>query len=207
MSDFSAQTLFSQIDEKWPERNKSSDFVSLKQISFHSNLDGKKTTTKVFIDDLLHCVKNGLDNNRIVAIIYKNQRASSEQKNRFWAWESINFNNDDIIHIYFNEQNFHETEDFDITIIKKSKQKKKVSVEFPGIKSLQYKRKNKHVKKMQNKLNQKGFFISEKELGYYGKETCEAVKDYYRRVLGINSGTIIKDGKKFGPKAWERLFS
>jgi hypothetical protein len=58
---------------------------------------------------------------------------------------------------------------------------------------------------MQEKLIKNGLSISEKELGYYGKETCESVKLYYRRFLGINSGTIVKHGKSFGPKAWKRL--
>jgi hypothetical protein len=206
MLNSAAEKFIYHLNQKWPDRNMSNDLVSDQEVIFDPDLDGKKTTTKVFIQELLFCVKNNLDKERILAIVYENKKASSEQKNSFWSWQESDIR-DSLIHIYFNDLNSNNASTFNFPIFEKSKKIKKKTIDFPGIKSLQYKRKNRHVKTLQNKLNEKGFFVSEKELGYYGKETCEAVKLYYRRVLGIKSDTIIKDGKKFGPKAWERLFS
>jgi hypothetical protein len=207
MSCSAPEQFFYHLNERWPSRNKSNDFVSNQQVIFNPDLDGKKTTAKKFIQDLLSSLKNGLDGQRIYAIVYENKKASSEQKQFFWSWRQSNIYDDGLIHIYFNEEKIKDSSEFNFAMFSKPQKEKKTTIDFPGIKPLQYKRRNKSVKLMQSKLIQQGFLINEKELGYYGKETCEAVKMYYRRNLGINSGTIVKDGKKFGPKAWERLFS
>jgi len=194
------------LNDKWPDRNTSNDFISEHEVVFNPNLDGKKTTTKIFIQELLFCVKNNLDNERVLAIVYENKKASSEQKNNFWSWQKNNID-DGLIHIYFNDLHKKNISRFNFPMFEKSTKIKKKIIDFPGIKSLQYKRKNRYVKTLQNKLNEKGFLINEKEMGYYGEETCAAVKKYYRQVLKIYSGNTARDGKKFGPKAWERLFS
>jgi hypothetical protein len=204
MSDSAQEILFSRINEKWPKRNKAFDLVDSNKMVFHPDLDKKKTTTKNFLYQLVDYAKNDNEEMAISAIVYKGYRCSGEQKNRFWTWEKENFHQDELIYIYFNDE--YNTAHFNIPLFEKTKKEESDLNKFPGVNSLQYKRKNKSVKIMQNKLIELGFSINEKELGYYGKETCEAVKLYYRKVLNINSGTIVKNGKKFGPKAWERLF-
>ena len=205
MPDAAPNIFLNKINEKWPTRNKDFDLVEINKITFHPNLDGTKTTIKVLLLELLDYVKNDKEDMAILSIFYNNKQCSGQYKNKFWVWEKENVYGDGLVYIHFNDVD--KAPKFDIPLFKKPKRSKKKQIEFPGLKSLQYKRKNRHVKFMQTKLIESGFLINEKELGYYGKETCEAVKMYYRRNLGINSGTIIKDGKKFGPKAWERLFS
>jgi hypothetical protein len=205
MSDSSTNIFLNKINEKWPDRNKNFDLVEINKLAFHPNLDGKKTTIKLLLSELLDYVKNDKKDLAISSIFYENKQCSGQNKNKFWIWETENIYADDLVHIHFNDVEI--VPEFDIPLFKKPKKIKKKQTEFPGLKSLQYKRKNRHVKLMQTKLIESGFLINEKELGYYGKATCEAVKMYYRRNLGINSGTIVKDGKKFGPKAWERLFN
>jgi hypothetical protein len=205
MSYSAQEILFSKINEKWPKRNEDFDFIGTNKIAFHPYLDKKKITTKNFLYQLVDYAKNDNQEIAISAIVYKGYKCSGEQKNKFWVWEKEDSHQDELIHIYFNSE--YSTVCFNIPLFEKTENERDSLNKFPGINSLQYKRKNKSVKIMQNKLIEFGFSISEKELGYYGKETCEAVKLYYRKVLNINSGTIVKNGKKFGPKAWERLFA
>jgi len=205
MSDSAQEILFSRINEKWPKRNGAFDFIDSNKIILHPDLDKKKTTTKNFLYQLVDYAKNDNQEMAISAIVYKGYKCSGEQKNRFWTWEKEDSHQDELIHIYFNNE--YSAVHFNIPLFKKTEKEESDLNKFPGVNSLQYKRKNKSVKVMQNKLIELGFSINEKELGYYGKETCEAVKLYYRKVLNINSGTIVKNGKKFGPKAWERLFA
>jgi hypothetical protein len=205
MHDIASQRFLSQINDIWPKRNYEHDRISLEKASFHEELDNKKTTAKKLVFALVDLEKNGLNNERISAIVYNNKKASCEKINKFWVWEEDDSHEDALIHIYFNPKKIYDSSDFDLNIFRKPKKEKKQN-QFPGIRYLQYKRKNRHVKIMQQKLKDAGFFISDKEFGYYGKETCKAVSEYYRLFMSMNSGTIVKDGKKFGPKGWKRLF-
>ena len=197
-----SQTFVNHLNKIYPTRNKDNDIVTLDKVIFHNDLDGKSSTTKDLIHQIILLAKSGEDNGCIKSVSFDGKIASSEYKNKFWSWED--YQNSELIEIIFDEN--IDIKFFNIPLFKIDKRKKKSRPDFPGIKSLQYKRKNKNVKAMQTLLNKKGFYISEDEFGYYGKETCEAVKLYYRRYLGINSGTIVKDGKRFGPRGWERLF-
>lgn len=197
-----SEILLFKINKKWPNRDVSDDYVEAKRLSFSPKLDTKKTTAKVFVSQIIDYIKNN-KYQPIFSIFYNNKKCSGEEKDKFWVWQEESIHQDGLVHIYFN--NVLDVPNFDIPIFKDPEKSIKEKYPFPGIKPLQYKRKNNKVKVMQEKLIEAGFPINEKELGYYGKETCEAVSMYYRKSLGFNSGTIVKSGKVFGPKAWKRL--
>jgi hypothetical protein len=203
---FAIQTFIKQLNKKWPERNKGFDKIENFCFCFHKNLDGSNSSSEDLINEIIFLVKNGKDLERISAVVYKNKIASGEKKNKFWKWENFNQENDDLIEVFFNETNISNKKKFDMLILEIPK-RKRGNAPFPGIKVLQFQKRNRSIQKMQKKLISEGFGISEREIGYYGQETCAAVKRYYREVLGIYSGDAAKDGKRFGPKAWERLFS
>jgi hypothetical protein len=148
--------------------------------------------------------KEGLDEGRISSISYQNKTACGHPINKFWIWQdSENFY--ETICIVFSKEKIHDDKNFSIDLFKTKTKDIDSYPKYPGISSVKFKRKNKSVRALQEKLILKGFTISEKEIGYYGLETCEAVKKFYRS-LGIYSGTIAKEGKKLGPKGWKRLF-
>jgi hypothetical protein len=205
-----ANILFSQLDEAWPKRNTEHDYVFDNTMIFDEQLDNKKTTANKLVEELISLAKNGKDLERIKSINYNSKKASSEHKDKFWTWENNFSYKPNLIAICFSEDSSNIDEPFEVNLFNKNKSEKKDKKnipDFPGIKSLQYKRRNSHVRVLQEQLNRKGFFVPEKEFGYYGKDTCWAVKNYYRRYLGMTSGTIIKNGKRFGPRGWERLFT
>lgn len=203
----SIQTLLYQINDHWPKRNCQNDFIGENVIIINSDLDGRKNTAKRFVEELAYLAKDGKDDKRIKSISYNGQTASSEYKGRFWLWQKDQSKDPSLIYINLNQMEQDVDDPFVIPLFHKKEKKKENPYKFPGVSPLQYKKRNNSVRMMQNKLIDNGFFISDKELGYYGKETCVAVKQYYRKVLLMRSGTIIKDGKRFGPQGWERLFS
>lgn len=77
------------------------------------------------------------------------------------------------------------------------------------IRPVEYKQKNIYVRNLQNCLLSLGYKINKKELGYYGKTTILAVRQFYREnatkiyniAKGVNTLSQIKNwkGYKFGP--------
>jgi hypothetical protein len=202
-----AQTLISQIDKRWPNRIKEKDYFENLCIYIDPLLDGKKnsdSSAKELVDELVQLAKEGLDGQRIISISYKNKVASNHSINKFWIWQKESFVQESIL-IVFNDELKDKKDKFLISLFKEKTKKRGAYPKYPGVSSIKFKRKNKSVLILQKKLIEKGFTISEKEIGYYGLETCEAVKKFYRS-LGIYSGTIAKEGKKIGPKGWKRLF-
>jgi hypothetical protein len=199
-------SLVKQIDQKWPERNKERDIVEKDLFVFHSDLDGSQETARRLVEEMVDSAKNGKEDNRFLCISYQGMSASGEQKDKFWKFQNDGKEDLGLIRVYFNEENLNNFKKFNIKILEKPKKTRRKKNEFPGIHVLQFKKRNRSVKRMQDKLVSKGFFINEEEIGYYGSHTCYAVSRYYREVLGINTGNIAKNGNKFGPKAWERLF-
>jgi hypothetical protein len=106
-----SEIFFSKINERWPKRDMSQDHFGENHIFFSTKLDLKKTTAKIFVDQLLDYVKNDKDDQEIVAIFYNNKKSSGEQKDRFWIWQEDDIHQDDLIHIYFKNSssvpNFH----------------------------------------------------------------------------------------------------
>jgi hypothetical protein len=202
-----SKTLVDQINKRWPNRIKNKDFFDDVFVHIDPCLEGEKGPYKsadIFINQMVQLAKEGLDEGRISSISYQNKMACSHPINKFWIWQD-NENFYETICIVFNKEKIHNDKKFSIDLFKTKTKTRGSYPKYPGISSVKFKRKNKSVKVLQEKLILKGFIISEKEIGYYGLETCEAVKKFYRS-LGIYSGTIAKEGKKLGPKGWKRLF-
>jgi hypothetical protein len=202
----SAQTLINQINKRWPNRIKNGDSFSDSCLHIDPSLEIKKTCkdAEILADQLATFAKQGLDKNRILSVSYKNKTANCYQINKFWVWQNSNTEYKTIC-IVFNKDFEHDNEKFLIDFFKTKEKVKENYPKYPGVSSLKFKRKNKSVRALQDRLLSKGFYISEKELGYYGIETCEAVSKFYRS-LGFYSGTIAKEGKRLGPRGWKRLF-
>jgi len=201
-----AQTLINQIDARWPNRQKEKDSFSGLCLHIDSSLEIKKPyrDAEVLANQLVTLAKEGLDKKRIYSVSYKNKIASCYQINKFWTWQH-NDREYETICIVFNKDFEHDNEKFLIDFFKTKEKVKESYPKYPGVSSLKFKRKNRSVRALQDRLLSKGFYISEKELGYYGIETCEAVSKFYRS-LGFYSGTIAKEGKRLGPRGWKRLF-
>jgi len=201
------QSFLKQLDERWPNRNKDFDLIENEFFSFHSNLGDEKEFSDKLIDEIIDFVKNGKDDKRISAVFYKGMFASGEEIDKFWKWQNGGSYNNELITIRFNKETMKNFKKFQINLLTKPKKPRRGPNQFPGTNVLQFKKRNRSVKKLQEKLVSQGFFIDEKEIGYYGSQTCYAVKRYYREVLGVYSGSSAQHGTKFGPKAWERLYS
>jgi hypothetical protein len=209
MSDLApaAKTLIDQVNKHWPNRIKEKD--SFKDIYVHidPSLDGEKNSYKSidnFINEMVQLAKEGLDDGRISSVSYRNKIACDQPINKFWVWQENN-NSYETICIVFNREEIDNDRRFPIQMFKTKTKTRGSYPKYPGVSSVKFKRKNRSVRIMQEKLIAMGFQIPEKELGYYGQETCEAVKKFYRS-LGIYSGTIAKEGKRLGPRGWKRLF-
>jgi hypothetical protein len=202
-----SKALIDQVNKRWPNRIKNKDLFSDVFLYIDPRLEGEKGSYKsaeTFINQMVQLAKEGLDDGRISSVSYQNKTACSHPINKFWIWQdSENFY--EIIYIVFNKEKIHDDKKFSIDLFKTKTKARGSYPKYPGVSSVKFKRKNKSVKVLQERLILKGFTISEKEIGYYGLETCEAVKKFYRS-LGIYSGTIAKEGKKIGPKGWKRLF-
>jgi hypothetical protein len=202
-----SKALIDQVNKRWPNRIKNKDLFSDVFLYIDPRLEGEKGSYKsaeTFINQMVQLAKEGLDDGRIFSVSYQNKTACSHPINKFWIWQdSENFY--EIIYIVFNKEKIHDDKKFSIDLFKTKTKARGSYPKYPGVSSVKFKRKNKSVKVLQERLILKGFTISEKEIGYYGLETCEAVKKFYRS-LGIYSGTIAKEGKKIGPKGWKKLF-
>ena len=207
MEKSSISYLIKQMNDKWPNRNTEWDVIEDDAFSFHPDLDGSPETIQQFLQELIDLAKNGEDGERIDSISFRQKIASGKQKNKFWVWQSIDDNSNGLATIKFNLENIKKIQKFNAKILSKPKKTKENPNEFPGPGVLQFKKRNKAVRSMQEKLNAAGFPIPEKEMGYYGEQTCEQIKRYYRTVLGVHSGKSAKYGTRIGPAAWERLFS
>jgi hypothetical protein len=202
-----AKTLINQINYRWPKRINEKDSFDDASVSIDPLLDGRRDSfesAEIFVNEMIQMAKEGLDEDRIYSITYKNKTACNHPINRFWVWQE-NQNPCDSILIVFNKEKINNNKKFPIELFKTKTRTRNKYPKYPGVSSIKFKRKNKSVRSMQEKLIEKGFYISEEELGYYGQETCEAIKKFYRS-LGIYSGTIAKDGKRLGPRGWKRLF-
>jgi hypothetical protein len=202
-----ARTLVDQVDKRWPDRIKEKDSFADTHVHIDPSLDGKKDSSKSinkFIDEMVQLAKEGRDEGRLSSISYKNKIASDQTINKFWVWQE---NNDscETIFFVFNAEKIYNKKSFPIELFKTKKRSRGEYPKYPGTSSVKFKRKNRSIRTMQERLIKKGFLIPEKELGYYGQETCESVKRFYRS-MGIYSGTIAKEGKRMGPKGWKRLF-
>lgn len=169
----------------------------------------KGTTAKEFADQLIQLAREGKDGGRLKYVVYENAIASGTYKNKFWVWRKGNWGHTQHIHVSFTDKAERDGSKFDLPIFEEAKKpepkpepakpaKEPKTPRYPT--TLEYGRKNKDIERLQNKLIEKGFDIPAGATGYYGDQTQKAVKNFYRSI-GLTA-----NGKRFGFKAWNRLF-
>jgi hypothetical protein len=224
----SADIFLTQINKRWPERYKRRDGWLGKKNNHDPNIDGVvfaldiddhllgveeseggKKECQRLADELIELAKRGLDGGRIKYVAYNKRIASGTNIDQFWIWRPVRRGFDKHMHISFNDVAEEKAKSFPLRIFSEnpliSEKIKKDIPKFPGMEKLSFGKKNIYVRKMQDKLSEKGFSVPEEELGRYGQVTSLVVAAFYKSI-GINSGTIARDGSKFGVKAWEKLF-
>ena len=226
----SAEILLNQINKRWPTRYKRRDgWIGSKNnhcpdetgmvyaLDIDENLLGIDQPYSESLDEcskladqLIELARRGKDGGRIKYVAYKKRIASGTRADEFWIWRPLRRGFEKHIHISFNECDKQKEKHFPLEVFTEPsfslpKIKKNVP-KFPGSEKLCLGKKNIGIRKMQEQLCEKGFCVSEDELGRYGESTALAVSAFYRSI-GINSGIIARDGSRFGAKAWERLFS
>jgi murein L,D-transpeptidase YcbB/YkuD len=227
-------TLREQLNEKYPNRDKRSDGALgnsshqarvsdhnrdengwVKAIDIDENFGPgwqKGTTAKKFADQLIKLAREGKDGGRLKYVVYENRIASGTYRDQYWVWRKGNWGHTKHIHVSFTDKAERDGSKFNLEIFKNEKpetdvghlaaeaQKTVTGMPFPGVNFVRYGKTNDYVKAMQAQLIAKGFKIKAGPTGNYFQQTEKAVKDFYKSV-GLTS-----DGKKIGPKAWNKLF-
>jgi len=225
----SATIFRDQVNRRWPNRTKRRDGWIGNKNNHKPNEEGKvfaididenllgpsfslkdnEAAAQQLADELIELARRGKDFGRIKYVAYNKKIASGTKDNSFWVWRPLRKGFEKHIHISFNEDGEKETKPFFLKVFMEQPpenivQENKIP-KYPGSEKLILGKRNSQVKLLQEKLMEKGFSIEEKELGKYGETTARAVSGFYKSI-GVNSGTIAKEGTKFGFKAWERLF-
>jgi hypothetical protein len=223
-------TLRDQVNKRWPRRDKSSDGwigdLAHQSRPSHHNPDAQgfvhaldidhdflgpgrgKAEAEKFANELIKLAREGKDGGRLQYVVYNNRIASGTHRNQFWVWRSGNWGHTQHIHVSFTNKANNDGSEFKLPIFgntETSKPQEPTIPKYPGVSKLSYKKKNRDVKALQEQLIKKGFNIPAGATSYYGNQTADAVKRFYRKI-GFTSGPISKNGKKVGPKGWERLF-
>jgi hypothetical protein len=225
----SATVLREQINKRWPLRNKRRDgWIGLKNnhqpddqerifaLDIDENLLGpmheikdNKQEAQRLADELIQLARRGKDFGRIKYVAYDKKIASGTQDNNFWVWRPLRKGFEKHIHVSFNDIEENNDKPFFLKIFMEEppeKEKNEIKIpKYPGSDKLVLGKRNSYVKAMQEKLISKGFHIDQNEIGRYQSTTASAVANFYRSI-GVNSGTIAREGNKLGFKAWERLF-
>jgi hypothetical protein len=226
-------TLRDQLNQKFPKRDKRSDgWVGDKAhqarpsdhnpdkngwvhaIDIDENMgsgEGRKgATAREFADQLIKYAREGKDGGRLKYVVYENMIASGTHADKFWTWRKGNWGHTQHIHVSFTDKAQNDGSKFDLPIFKNepvapatsnNQNNATVSVPFPGNAFASFGARNDYVKKMQKQLIKKGYKIPSGATGNYFQQTQKAVQEFYRREMKLTS-----DGKKMGPKAWNRLF-
>lgn len=224
-------TLRDQLNKAFPSRDKKSDgwigdsahqarksdhnpdrngWVHALDIDedFLGNGKGQKKA-KQFADELIKLAREGKDGGRLKYVVYENAIASGTYKNKFWVWRTGNWGHTEHVHVSFTNKAQKNASGFDLPIFEEAKKpapkpeppKPASTPKVPKYPTtLEYGKKNKDVERLQKKLIEKGFEIPAGATGYYGDQTARAVKQFYRSM------DLTSNGKRFGLKAWNRLF-
>jgi phosphoribulokinase len=219
-------TLRDQVNKKWPNRDKRSDgwvgdsAHQARKSDHNPDKDGwvhaididenmgsgqgrKGSTAKEFADQLIKYAREGKDRGRLKYVVYEDKIASGTYPNTFWTWRGSGYGHQHHIHVSFTDKAERDGSPFDLTIFSDNNEKPNTPSTykpFPGSNFVKFGSKNNYVKELQQQLIKKGQKIPAGATGYYGFQTEAAVKLFYRSI-GLTS-----NGKKIGPKAWDRLF-
>ena len=228
-------TLRDQINEKWPKRDKRSDgwigdrAHQARKSDHNPDKDGwvhaididenfgpgwkKGTTAKEFADQLIQYAREGKDNGRLKYVVYENRIASGTYRDKYWVWRKGNWGHTQHIHVSFTDKAERDGSKFDLPIFRDEPefetsvgdlvaeaQEPVTGMPYPGVAFVQWGKRNDYVKAMQAQLIARGFDIEFGASGNYFHETRDAVKEFYKSI-GLTS-----NGRKMGPKAWNRLF-
>lgn len=191
-------------------------------IDIDENMGGgegrKGAVAREFADQLIEYARKGKDGGRLKYVVYENMIASGTYRDKYWVWRKGNWGHTQHIHVSFTDKAERDGSKFDLPIFNKDNKEDKVEFDtsvgdlvaeaqepvsgmpYPGVGFVQWGKRNDYVKAMQAQLIARGFDIKHGASGNYFHETRDAVKDFYRSI-GLRS-----DGKKMGPKAWNRLF-
>lgn len=225
-------TLRKQLDDKFPRRDRKSDgWVGdskhqarksdhnpdkngwVHAIDIDENMgsgSGRQgKTAQEFADQLIKYAREGKDGGRLKYVVYENKIASGTYPNKYWVWRDGNWGHTQHIHVSFTDKAQEEGSKFDLPIFKdetssapsKPQEKPNSGIPFPGNAFVEFGKKNDYVKQMQKQLIAKGYRIPNGATGHYLSQTENAVKQFYRQEMRLTS-----NGKKMGPKAWNRLF-
>lgn len=226
------ETLRDQINKRWGNRDKRSDgwigdrAHQARKSDHNPDKDGwvhaididenmgagkgrKGATAREFADQLIKYAREGKDDGRLKYVVYENMIASGTYPNQFWTWRKGNWGHTQHIHVSFTDKAETDGSKFNLPIFNESKKEEpakkpveKVSgIPFPGNSFVSYGKRNEYVKDMQAQLIKKGYKIPAGATGNYFQQTEKAVKQFYRQEMKLTS-----NGKKMGPKAWDRLF-
>lgn len=226
-------TLRDQLNQKFPKRDKRSDgwigdkfHQAAGRVSDHNpdkngwvhaidideNMGGgegrKGATAMEFANQLIKYAREGKDNGRLKYVVYENMIASGTYRDKFWVWRKGNWGHTQHIHVSFTDKAKNDGSKFDLPIFQDQPARPPKPpvdpispIPFPGNKFVSYGKKNNYVKQMQEQLIAKGYKIPAGATGNYFGQTQKAVKQFYRAEVKTTS-----DGRKMGPKAWNRLF-
>lgn len=166
-----------------------------------------QSLAKEFADQLIKYAREGKDGGRLKYVVYENKIASGTHANRYWVWRDGNWGHTQHIHVSFTDKAQNDGSKFDLPIFmdevapQKPTNKPINPIPFPGNNFVSSGKKNDYVKQMQKQLIAKGYKIPAGATGNYFAQTERAVQQFYRNEMKTTS-----DGKKMGPKAWNRLF-
>lgn len=178
--------------------------------------EGRKgATAEEFANQLIQYAREGKDGGRLKYVVYENRIASGTHKNQYWVWRKGNWGHTQHIHVSFTDKAQRDGSKFDLPIFNKNDEKFDTSVgdlvaeankpvsgmPFPGNAFVAYGKRNDYVKAMQAQLIARGYDIPAGASGNYFQQTERAVKRFYQQEMRLTS-----NGKKMGPKAWNRLF-
>jgi hypothetical protein len=224
-------TLRDQVNNKWKSRDKRSDgWIGnadhqarpsdhnpdkdgwVHAIDIDEDFLGKEHGEKIakeFADQLIKYAREGKDNGRLKYVVYENKIASGTYPNQFWVWRNGSWGHTKHIHVSFTDKAEQDGSKFDLPIFRdenahtpqKPQEKPNSGIPFPGGAFIDFGKRNDYVRQMQKQLIAKGYKIPSGATGRYLSETENAVKQFYRKEMRLTS-----NGKKMGPKAWNRLF-
>lgn len=128
-------TLRSQVDDRWPDRDKASDgwigdAAHSARDSDHNpdeneivhaiDLDedfGEKGAAKKFADELIRLAREGKDGGRLKYVVYEDRIASGTYRDSFWTWRGSGFGHTQHVHVSFTNRADRNGEDFLLPIL------------------------------------------------------------------------------------------
>jgi hypothetical protein len=180
------------------------------------NGEGRKgAVAREFADQLIEYARKGKDGGRLKYVVYENMIASGTHRDKYWVWRKGNWGHTQHIHVSFTDKAQRDGSKFDLEIFKDGgKEVPETSVgdliaevsepvtgmPYPGVRNVKWGERNDYVKALQAQLIAKGFAIKAGPTGNYFHQTRNAVRSFYRSINQTS------DGRKMGPKAWNRLF-